>query len=157
MTTPQEDVTTTSHQNVSTKSQTSLKWITQRRLSGTSPRRLSGTYPRRPISTSVRRILQVPNATPNNVAFERLYHLLELRCWHALSVGLYYVFKLLCHNLCLVGFHVSFKYQIKHQISLISNRREISVDYKSNLDYKLAELLLHVKVTSATKLFGVIK
>ena len=38
--------------------------------------------------------------------------------------GLYYVFKLFCHALHLVGFHVSFKYQIKHQTFLAPTRRE---------------------------------
>ena len=37
---------------------------------------------------------------------------------------LYYVFKLLCHDLQLVGFHVSFKHQIKHHIFLVPTRRE---------------------------------
>ena len=35
-----------------------------------------------------------------------------------------FVFKLLCHDLHLVGFHVSFKYQIKHQIFLVPTRKE---------------------------------
>ena len=41
-----------------------------------------------------------------------------------LYYGLYYVFKLLCHDLQLVGFHVSFKHQIKHHIFLVPTRRE---------------------------------
>ena len=108
VTTSQEDVTTTSHQCVSSTSQTSLKWNTQRRLSGTSPRRLSGTYPWRLISTSLRRLLLVPIETLNNVAV-----VVTLRCCDALLIGLYYAFKLLCHDLNLEGFHVSFMYQIK--------------------------------------------
>ena len=53
----------------------------------------------------------------------------------ALLVGLYYVFKLLCRALHLVGFHVSFKFQIKHQIFLVPNKRET----RSSLDNKSAE------------------
>ena len=121
---PQDDVTTTSHRRDSTTSQTSHKWNAQRRLSGTSPRRLSGTHPQCPISMSLRRLLKVPNETPNNVAVVRLHYILELRCRDALFVGLYYVFKLLGHDLHLVGFHVSFKYQIKHQIFLVPNKAE---------------------------------
>ena len=39
-----------------------------------------------------------------------------------LYYGLCYVFKLLCHDLQLVGFHVSFKHQIKHHIFLVYTR-----------------------------------
>ena len=45
--------------------------------------------------------------------------LLELRCCDGL-----YVFKLLCHELSLAVFHVSFKYQVKHQIFLVPIRRK---------------------------------
>ena len=55
--------------------------------------------------------------------------------------GLYYVFKLLCH---IVGFHVSFKHQIKHHIFKYPPGRK----KRSSLDYKLAELLLHLKTAS---------
>ena len=106
----------TSHEYVSITSQTSLKWNTQWRLSGTSPRRLSGTCPWRPISTFLQRLLQAANETLKKVAVVRLYHVSELRCCEAFLAGPYYVFKLLCHYLYVVGFHVSFKYQIKHQI-----------------------------------------
>ena len=41
-----------------------------------------------------------------------------------LYYGLYYVSKLLCHGLQLVGFHVSFKHQIKHHVFLVPARRE---------------------------------
>ena len=41
-----------------------------------------------------------------------------------LYYGLYYVFKLLFHDLHLVGSHVSFKHQIKHHIFLVPTRRE---------------------------------
>ena len=41
-----------------------------------------------------------------------------------LYYGLYYVFKLLCHDLHLVGFQVSFTHQIKHHIFLVPTRRE---------------------------------
>ena len=41
-----------------------------------------------------------------------------------LYYGFHYVFKLLCLDLHLVSFHVSFKYQIKHQIFLVRTRQE---------------------------------
>ena len=41
-----------------------------------------------------------------------------------LYYGLYYVFKLLCHDLHLVGFQVSFTHQNKQHIFLVTNRRE---------------------------------
>ena len=63
----------------------------------------------------------VPNEISTNVALGRLHHVPELRCRDALLVGLYYVFN---HVLLLVGFHVSFKYQIKHQIFLVAARME---------------------------------
>ena len=88
VTTSQKDVTTTSHQRIFMTSQTSLKWNTQRRLSGTLPRRLSGTYPRRPISTSLRRLLEVPNKTPNNVVVVLLHHVSELLFHDVMLVGL---------------------------------------------------------------------
>ena len=50
--------------------------------------------------------LQVPNETPNTVTVVRLHHVSELRCCDAFLVGLYYVFRLLCHDLHLLGFHV---------------------------------------------------
>ena len=102
--TSQEDATTTPHRCFSSTSQTSLKWNTQGRLSGTSPGRLSSTYLWRPISTSLRRLLQVPNETLNNVAVVRLHHFSELRCCDVLLIGLYYIFKLLCLELNPVGF-----------------------------------------------------
>ena len=124
LTTSQEHVTTTSHQCVSTTSRTGLKWNTKQSLSGTSPRGLSGTYLWRPFSTSRLRLMYVPNETPNKVAVVRLDHFSELHCRDALLVGLYYVFKLLCHDLHLVDFHVSFKYQTKQQNFLASTSRE---------------------------------
>ena len=73
---------------------------------------------------------------PNNVAVVRLHHVSELRC----CAGLY-VFKLLCHELNLVGFHASFKYQIKHQCFLVLTKREtITVVWIK----KLAVILLHL-------------
>ena len=80
VTTSQKDVTTTSHQCIFMTSQTSLKWNTQRRL--------SGTYPRRPISTSLRRLLEVPNKTPNNVVVVLLHHVSELLFHDVMLVGL---------------------------------------------------------------------
>ena len=53
-------------------------------------------YPRRPISTSPRRLLQVPNKTPNNVAVVRLHHASQLRCPDALLLDFYYVFMFPC-------------------------------------------------------------
>ena len=76
VTTSQENVTTLSHQYVFTTSRTSLKLNIQRRLIATSPRRLNGTYPRLSISTFLRRLLQIPNETPNNVTVVRLHHVL---------------------------------------------------------------------------------
>ena len=92
------DVSSVRLPNVSNKSQT--QW----RVSGTLPRRLSSTFPRRPISTSLQRLLQVPNKTPKNVVVVRLHHFPELRFCDVLLVGLCYTFKLLWHNLSLVGF-----------------------------------------------------
>ena len=48
----------------------------------------------------------------------------ELRYCDALLVSLYYVLKLLCHYLHLVGFHFSFKCQIKHQYFLVPTKME---------------------------------
>ena len=62
-----------------------------------------------------------------------------------LQYRLYYVlyFKLLCHDLHLVGFQVSFKHQTPHFSSTnqVGNKR-------SSLDYNLVELLLHLKTAS---------
>ena len=124
VTTSQEDITTTFHQCASWTSQTSLKWNTQWSLINTSPRLLSGTYIWRPISTSVRRLLEVPNKTLNNIPVVRLHQVSELRCCDPLLIGLYYIFKLLCHELNLIGFHVSFKNKIKQQHFLVSTSRE---------------------------------
>ena len=124
-TTSQEDITMTFYQYVSTTSQTSLNWNVQQRLSGTLPRRLSGMYPRRAISTFLRRLLQAPKEAPNNVAVVRLHQVLQLRCCDALLLDVYYVFKLLCHNLHLVGFHIWFKYQINYQISTRKAKRGV--------------------------------
>ena len=101
---------------VFTTSQTILKSNTQRGF--------SGTCPQRPISTSLRRLLLGPNETPNNVAVVRLHHVSKLTCRDALFVGLYYVFKLFSHCLHLVGFHISFKYQMRQQIFLVPIKRE---------------------------------
>ena len=73
---------------------------------------------------SPRRLKQVSNETPSNIAVVRLHHVWELRCREALLVGLYYVFKLLYHDLHLVGFHLSLKYQIKHQIFPVTTSSE---------------------------------
>ena len=71
------------------------------------------------VSHRTSRLYQTPDAENFAKLFSGLTPLNN-----ALLVGLYYVFKLLCHDLHLVGFHVSFKYQIKHQIFLVPNRRE---------------------------------
>ena len=52
--------------------------------------------------------------------------------------GLYYVFKLLCHELNLVGFHVSFKYQIKHRIL---NETDFARYADDNTPYRTANTL----------------
>ena len=57
-------------------------------------------------------------------------------------VGIYNVSNLLCHDLYLVGFHVSLKYEIKHQTFLVLTKRERK---KSGLGYQVVELLLHLK------------
>ena len=138
---------------VPTTSQVRLKWNTQRRLSGTSPRRLSGTSSRRlkqvsnetPNDVSVVRHQDVSVVRIHHVPLVRLY---DVFCnsqmkhpitslWYVsttsqsyvvatpcLYYGLHYVFKLLCHDLQLVGFHISFKHQIKHHIFLVPTRRE---------------------------------
>ena len=41
-----------------------------------------------------------------------------------LCYGLYCVFKLLCHDLHLAGFQVSYTHQIKHHIFLVPTRRK---------------------------------
>ena len=61
-----------------------------------------------------------------------------------LYYGVYYVFKLLCHDLQLVGFHISFKHRIKHHI-VVPTRSE---KRRSSFHYKLVELLLHLKNAS---------
>ena len=61
-----------------------------------------------------------------------------------LYYGVYYVFKLLYHDIHLVGFHISFKHRIKHHI-VVPTRRE---KRRSSFDYKLVELLLHLKNAS---------
>ena len=53
-------------------------------------------YPRRPISTSLRRLLQVPNKTPNNVVVVRLHHASELHYPDALLLDFYNVFRFTC-------------------------------------------------------------
>ena len=43
----------------------------------------------------------------------------ELRCWDGL-----HIFKLICHEVNIVVFHMSFKYQVKQQFLLVPTRRE---------------------------------
>ena len=71
----------------------------------------------------------------------RLHHVSELCRHEALLLDLFYVFQVIL-DLYLLHFHVPCKYQIKQQILLVPSRRETT---KSSLDYKLAELLLHLK------------
>ena len=52
-----------------------------------------------------------------------LHHFSEENFCDALSVGFYYVFKLLCHDFQPIAFHVSYKYHIKHQMFLVPTRR----------------------------------
>ena len=126
-TTPQGDVMTTSHQYVSTTSQISLKWNTQRRLSGTSPRRLSGTYPERTICTSPVHNISCNSQMKHSIT--SLWYVSTMSQSYVVATpclyyGLYYVFKLLCRNLQLVGFQVSFKHQIKHHIFLVPKKKK---------------------------------
>ena len=88
-----------------------------------SPRHLSGTDPLRPISTSTTSPVS-PNETPNNVAVTRLHHVSELRCRDALSLLRSVLRFQITHDLHLVGFQVSFNYQIEHNIFLVPTRRE---------------------------------
>ena len=63
--------------------------------------------------------------TTDNVTVVRLHHVWELRCCDAfLYYGLYYIFKLVSHDLHLVGFQVSFTCHVKHHIFLVPTRRE---------------------------------
>ena len=95
-----------------------------------------------PISTSLR--LTVLNETLNNVAVVRLHHVSQLRCCDTLLVDLCYVFKLLCHYLHLVGFHISFNIQSRTEIFQYQPGGK-----QEEQDYKLiAELLLYLKATT---------
>ena len=129
VTTCQGNVMTTSHQYVSTTSQISLKSSTQRRLSGMSPRRHIHDVPlvdlydvscnsqrKHPITS-----LWYVSTTP------RSYFVAT----HCLYYGLYYVFKLLSRDLYNQTLHFSSTNQ--------EGNKRIS------LDYKLMELLLHLK------------
>ena len=140
VTTSQGDIMTTSHQYVSPTSQISLKWNPQRRLSGTSPRRLSGTYPRRPV-----RLYKFSCNPQIKHAITSLWYVSTTSRSYVVATpyifyGLYYVFRLLCYDLHLTGFHVSFNHQIKDHIFLVPTKT-------SSFDYKL-ELLLHLKTAS---------
>ena len=141
--TSQGDVMTTSHQYVSMTSQISLKWNTQRRLRGTSSRRLSGTHPRRPISTS---LMLVPNETANNVAVVRLHLVSEFRCCDAL----YLLLSLLRFQITLSwlpsGRFSSFIYTSYQTPHFSSTNQE--GNKRNSWDYKLVELLLHLKTAS---------
>ena len=142
-----------------------LKRMLQRRPISTSPRRLQQVSNETPFDVSVVRRQDVSMVRIFAISLLRLYnvffksqmkhsitslwhgldHVSELHCCDVLLVVLYYVFKLLCHYLDLVGLHVSLKYQMKHQNFLVPSREG---SRKSNLDYKLAEFLLHLKTTT---------
>ena len=92
ITTSQKVVTTTPHYYVSTTSQASLKWNTQPRLSHDVP--LARLY-----NVSCKSQIK----QPKNVVVVCLHHVSELPFRDVLLVGLYYIFKLLCLNLHLVG------------------------------------------------------
>ena len=131
ITASQEDVSTTFHQYVSTMSQLSLKWNTQRRL--------LGTYPRYPISTPLLCLLYVPNEIPNNVATTPP-HVAVTLLRRLFSRSLLHFQVTLPWAQSGVGFHATFKYQIKHQEG----------NKKSSLDHKLAELLLQKRLHTST-------
>ena len=130
-----------------------LSGTSPRRFTRMPWRSLKGTLWRSPISTSPRRLKQVSNETPNDFSVVRIHDVLLVRLyaiswnsqmkhpttslWYVsitsrsyvvaapcLYYGRYYVLKLPCYDLHLVGFHVSFKYQIKHQVFLLPTRRE---------------------------------
>ena len=111
----------------------------------TSPRRLKQVSNETPNDVSVVRHQDVSVARIHNVPLVQLY---DVSCnsqmkhpitslWYAsttsrsqvvatpcLYYGLSYVFKLFGHDLHMVGFHVSFKYQIKRQIFLVQPGRK---------------------------------
>ena len=110
--------------DVSNKSQMKHQRRLQRRLSGTSPRRLSGTYAGRPVCLykfscnfqmkHAIMLLWYVSTTSRSYVFAT----------PCLSYGLYYIFRLLCYDLHLVGFHASFTHQIKDHIFLVPTKRE---------------------------------
>ena len=115
---------TRSHQYVSATSQLSLKRNTQRRLSGLSPSRLSGTYPGRPV-----RLYKFSCNFQMKHAITLLWYVSTTSRSYVVATpclfyGLCYVFRLLCYDLHLVGFHASFKHQIKDYIFLVPTKRE---------------------------------
>ena len=111
----------------------------------TSPRRLKqvSNETRNNVSVvlhqdvTVIRIHDVPSVRLYDVSWNsQMKHSITL-LWYASSTsqsdavatpclyyGLYHVSKFLCHDLHLVDFHILFKYQIKHQIFLVTTRRE---------------------------------
>ena len=116
LTTSEGDIMTTSHQYISTTFQTSLKWNTQ------------WFSVVRHQDVSVERIDNVPLVRFYDVSCNSQMKHPITSLWYVsttswsyfvatpfLCYGLYYVFKLLFCDLHLAGFHVSFKYQIKHQ------------------------------------------
>ena len=118
-------VMTTSHQYVPTTSQISLEWNTKRHLSGTPPRRLSVRIHDVPLlrldDVFCNSQMKHPITSLWYISTTSRSYVVVTPC---LYYGLYYVFKLLCHDLRLVGFHVPFKHQSKHHIFLVPTRRE---------------------------------
>ena len=123
-----------------------LKGTLWRRPISISPRRLRQVSNEAPSDVSVVRHQDVSVVRTHDAPLVRLY---DVSCnsqmrypitslWHVsttsrsyvvvthcLYYGLYYILKLLCHDIHLVGVYVSFKYQIKHQIFLVSTRGEL--------------------------------
>ena len=121
------DVMMTSHQFVSMTSQISLKWVSSLK----HPATLSGTSPR------MECIHNVPLVRLCNISSNfQMKHPITWP-WYVFTTSqnyivatpslyyvLYYVFKLLGHEIHLLDFHISSKYQIKHQIFLLQIRRK---------------------------------
>ena len=124
---------------------TTSQWNVARRLSGTSPRRLKQVSDKTPNDISVVRHQDVSVVCIHDVLLVRLQDVFcnsqmknpMTSLWYVstmlrsyvvvtpcLYYGLHYVFKLVCHDLHMVDFHASLKYQIKHQIFLVPTRRE---------------------------------
>ena len=115
--TSQWSVVKTCQWYVFTTSQISLKWNTQRhsvvRHQDVSVVRIHDVPLVRLYDVSCNSQMKHPITSLWYVSTTSQSYVFATPC---LYYGLYYVFKLLCHGLQLVGFHVSFKHQIKHHI-----------------------------------------